>query len=89
MLRDGCTCFGTAGASGAGVGRLNLTGGRPFACAPAIRVRNGYHVDIEEEMMTESPPEQPDIGPEGPVEDDEPSTEPDGGRPGEDAPPPA
>ena len=38
--------------------------------------------------MTESPPEPPDVGPEGPAQDDEPSTEPDGG-PGEDAPPPA
>ena len=37
--------------------------------------------------MTESPPEQPDIGPEGPTQDDEPSAEPDGGP--EDAPPPA
>lgn len=38
--------------------------------------------------MTESPPEQPDIGPEGPVHDDEPPTEPDGG-PDDDAAPPA
>jgi hypothetical protein len=37
--------------------------------------------------MTESPPEpQPDVGPEGPTPDDEPSTEPDGG-PLEDSPP--
>ena len=38
--------------------------------------------------MTESPPEPPDhVGPEGPAQDDEPSTEPDGG-PVEDPTPP-
>ncbi len=36
--------------------------------------------------MTESMPE-PEVGPEGPVQDDEPSAEPDGGP--EEAPPPA
>ena len=29
--------------------------------------------------MTDTPSEPPDIGPEGPVQDDDPPTEPDGG----------
>jgi hypothetical protein len=33
----------------------------------------------EGEPMTETPPEPPDIGPEGPVHEDDPPTEPDGG----------
>jgi hypothetical protein len=37
--------------------------------------------------MTDSPPEPPDVGPEGPVEEDDPPTEPDGGP--EEPPPPA
>ena len=33
----------------------------------------------EENLMTDTPPEPPDIGPEGPIEEDDPPSEPDGG----------
>jgi hypothetical protein len=39
--------------------------------------------------MTDSPPEPPDIGPEGPWQAEDAETEVDGGPPEEAAPPPA
>jgi hypothetical protein len=41
---------------------------------------------IEEGLMTDTPPEPPDIGPEGPVHEDDPPTEPDGGPEGRRSP---
>jgi len=52
--------------------------------------RSGYiqRTNLKEDKMTETPPEPPDVGPEGPNDDPAETTEPDGGSV-EEAPPPA
>jgi hypothetical protein len=61
-----------------GFGMLHC-GGAASRDSGYISLTRGHVILVEEGLMTDTPPEPPDVGPEGPVQEDDPPTEPDGG----------